>query len=223
MTQGTFAAEDLSRVETGSAMSRVFTMFYSYFNTQANLLGTEFGNVIRESGFKAPGRLFYIYAMGLMIPAVISEAIAQLLRGEAWEDDDDDGYLDNFLSIFFGGQGKFALGFVPFAGPAVQSGINMLNDKWYDDRINVSPAVSMLEAVFRTAILHPYRAFSEDKELNTKGAIRDALTTIGLATGLPLGALGRPAGYLAEVLEGKTEPANAADFIRGLISGRAIR
>jgi hypothetical protein len=222
MTQGTFAAEDLSKFETGSATMRAFTMFYSYFNTQANLLGTAFANVVQESGFKAPGRLFYIYVFGLMIPAVLAEAISQVMRGET-DGDDDEGYLDDFLSIFFGGQVKFLTATVPLLGPAVMSGVNMLNDKWYDDRISVSPAVSMLEAVTRTAFLHPYQALSEDKDVNMQRVVRDVLTTVGLATGLPLGALARPIGYAVGEAEGRFESANELDYVRGLITGRAAQ
>ena len=221
-TQGTFAAEDLSRFETGSATMRAFTMFYSYFNTQANLLGTEFANVVRATGFSAPGRLFYIYIMGVMLPAVIAEAITQAMSGEMWDDDDDDGYLDTFLSIFFGGQGKFATAMVPGVGPAVMAGVNMWNDKWYDDRMSTSPVVSVLESVARTPV-SVYKALSEEHDGSWKRAIKDTLTTVGIATGLPFAALGRPLGYAADVAQGRVEPANTADYIRGLISGRATQ
>jgi hypothetical protein len=166
--------------------------------------------------------LFYIYVFGLMIPAVLAEAISQVMRGET-DGDDDEGYLDDFLSIFFGGQVKFLTATVPLLGPAVMSGVNMLNDKWYDDRISVSPAVSMLEAVTRTAFLHPYQALSEDKDVNMQRVVRDVLTTVGLATGLPLGALARPIGYAVGEAEGRFESANELDYVRGLITGRAAQ
>lgn len=223
MTQGTFAAEDLSKIETGSAGMRMFTMFYSYFNTQANLVGSAFVKQIRETGFSAPGKLFYIYMMGVMVPSVVAEAIAQVLRGEVFDDDDDEWYLKSLLDIFFLGQARFLAAAVPFGGQVVTAAINTANDKWFDDRISTSPAISMLEAAGRTFVQHPYRAISEDKELNVRMATRDLLTTMQLFTGLPFGALARPAGYAAGVLEGRYEPINEADLVRGLITGRAIQ
>jgi hypothetical protein len=219
-TQGSFNAEDLSRFETGTPMFRAFTMFYSYFNLQANLLGTKFAEVLQEKGFSAPGRLFYIYLFGYMIPATLAEGIAQAMSGELWDDDDDDGYLDNFLSVLFTGQFKFATAMVPFVGQALNAGINMWNDKWYDDRISTSPVVTTIESVVRSP-LSVYKAVAEDG--SWKRAIKDTLTAVGIATGLPLGALARPLGYIADVEQGKVEPANAADYVRGLLTGKGTQ
>lgn len=218
LTQGTFAAEDISRFETGSPLMRLFTMFYSYFNMQANLLGTEFSKAMRKNGFTAAGRLFYVYVYGFMIPAVLSEAIVQLMSGEAGKDDDDDGYIDNVLSIFFGGQARTATAFFPAIGPAIQAGINAWNDKWYDDRISSSPAVSMLESAVHTPV-SVYKYLAE--EGSAKRAIKDSLTLIGLLTGLPVAPLGRPLGYMADIAQDKVEPTGPIDYSRGLISGRS--
>ena len=53
-----------------------------------------------------------------------------------------------------------------------------------------------------------------------KKAVKDSLTMIGLLTGVPLGALGRPAGYIIDWEEGDVEPTNVVDIARGVISGR---
>jgi hypothetical protein len=216
-TQGSFAAEDMSRFETGGATFRLFTMFYSYFNLQANLLGGKFAQAMRDGGFSAPGKLFYIYIFGVMIPAALAEAIAQAMSGDLWDDDDDDGYLDNFLSVMFMGQFKFAAATVPFVGQAAQALVNRFNDKPYDDKLSVSPAISILDAFIGTPI-SVYKATFDDG--SWKKAIKDTLTLVGIATGLPLGVLARPLGYAADVQQGRVEPANAADYVRGLISGR---
>ncbi|TXJ25378.1 MAG: hypothetical protein E6Q24_14695 [Chitinophagaceae bacterium] len=219
-TQGTFHAEDVSRFETGSAFKRCFTMFYSYFNMAANLNATEFTKAMRKGGYAVGGRALYIYALGFMIPAVFSEAITQMISGDAFDDDDDDGYLDNILSIFFGGQARMGTALVPIVGPVTQTGINAFNDKWYDDRIGLSPAVSSLDAVARV----PYDAFkvATDQEAALKRPIKDVLTLVGLATGLPLAPLAKPIGYMTDIQQGVIEdPDNPVEFTRGLISGKA--
>jgi hypothetical protein len=219
-TQGTFAAEDISAFETGSAFQRAFTMFYSYFNMQANLLGTEFAREVRERGFSGSPRMFYVYVTGFMIPAVISEALVQAMSGQLGDDDDDDGYLDNILAIFFGGQARTLFGMIPGLGAFATYGLNLMNDKRYDDRMSTSPALSTLEAMGRTVFQYPYQALFTETEISTKMMVKDVLTTIGMATGLPLGWIGKPVGYLVDVKEGKTEPTGPVDFTRGLISGR---
>jgi hypothetical protein len=106
---------------------------------------------------------------------------------------------------------------IPLAGQGINLLVNRFNDKWYDDKVSLSPAVSMLESAASLPYT-TYKAIAEDG--SWKRPIRDTLTLLGIATGLPLGALGRPLGYIADVEQGRIEPANAADFARGLISGR---
>lgn len=51
-TQGSTMPEDISRIEGGNAFVRLFTQFAGYFNMQANLLGTEFANVMQQYGLR---------------------------------------------------------------------------------------------------------------------------------------------------------------------------
>lgn len=218
-TQGSFAPEDISRIEAGSPFLRLFLMFYNYFNMQANLLGTEFANIAtNQLGLrKGAGRALYLYIFGFMIPAFIGDGLIRaLIAGEP--DDDDDGYLDDYIAMFFSTQGRTLTAMVPVAGPVIMTGINYWNDKWYDDRITLSPAVSMIESAAR-APKSVYKAIAD--EGSNKTAIRDTLTAIGLVSGLPVAPLARPLGYLSDVGEGKAkQPENVIDLTRGLISGR---
>jgi len=218
LTQGTFAPEDLSAFEAGTPFTRAFTMFYSYFNMQANLLTTEMQIVAHEMGLrKGAGRAFYVYLMGFMIPAVLSESIIRGLGG--FDPDNDDDYLNEALSVFFGSQLRTALAMVPGVGPITLAGIGAFTKKQYDDRISTSPIVTVLESAVR-APHSIYQAMSE--EGHSKRAVRDVLTLLGLVTGLPLGAFGRPAGYLADVADGVAQPETAGDVARGLLSGKDV-
>lgn len=215
-TQGSFSAEDISRFETGSPFMRAFTMFYTYYNMQANLLGTEFSIALKRSGFSGTGRALYIYTFGFMIPAVISELIVQAMSGNL-TDDEDEGWAD-WLMMFFGGQTRTALAMIPGIGATIQTGINAFNDKWYDDRMSTSPAVAMIESTAHA----PFSVLNAiENDGSQKKAIKDMLTAIGMVTGLPVAPLGRPAGYLADILQGKKdEPDNPIEFGRGLITGK---
>ena len=218
LTQGSHSPEDISRIEANNAFVRMFLMFFNYFNMQANFLGTEFTKVTRELGFskKAAPRLFYIYLMGFAIPALIADAIVQVADGDI--DDDDDGYIDDFLKWFFGAQFRTMAAFLP-GGGSVASTFNALNDKVYDDRITTSPAVSQLEAS-TVGTMKALKNLWEDGEL-TKKNIKDLLTAIGMATGLPVGTAGKPIGYILDVEEGRADPSGPIDYTRGLITGKA--
>jgi hypothetical protein len=217
-TQGSFAPEDMSRIESGTPFMRLFTMFYSYFNMQANLLGTEFVKVMQDGGFRnGVPRLAYVYTMGFMIPAVLAELIVRSM-GSGIDEDDDDEYLDDLMAIFFGSQFRTATAMLPGAGQVVNATVNFANNKRYDDRITASPAITTLESVAKAP---SSIAKAVSGEGSKKVAVRDALNVIGLATGVPVSALGRPIGYGLDWAEGKTRPKNAADAVRGLATGKA--
>ena len=217
-TQGSMNPEDVSRLETGAPFFRLFTMFYSYFNMLANLYGTEFVKVQRDLGLKkGMGRLLYVYVFGFAIPAFLSELIVKAMAGGIDEDDDDE-YLDDLMSMFFGSQYRTATALVPAVGPLVNAAVNRFNDKQYDDRISTSPAISMLESTTSA----PYSVYKAvEGEGSKKRAIRDTLTAVGMLSGVPVAPLGKPLGYLADVSEGKAEPTGPVDFARGLVTGKA--
>lgn len=220
-TQGSFAPEDISRFEAGTPFVRAFSMFYNYFNMQANLLGTEFSNIASNKlGLrKGAGRALYVYTFAFMIPAYIGGAIIRVLVAGGADEDDDDEYQDDLIRMFFGSQFEAATAMVPVAGPLLNTAVNQWNKKWYDDKITVSPAVTAVESSAR-APYSVYKAIVEDG--NEKRAVKDVLYLIGMATGLPAGALGRPLGYLADVHQGKANPEGPLDVARGLISGQDV-
>jgi hypothetical protein len=95
---------------------------------------------------------------------------------------------------------------------------NSFNSKPYDDRMSTAPAVSMLENAAQ-APHSIYKAIAEDGKASR--AIRDTLTLVSLATGIPVAALGKPLGYTADVLQGRVEPTSPVDAVRGALSGAA--
>jgi GNAT superfamily N-acetyltransferase len=215
-TQGSMAPEDISRFEAGSPFVRLFTMFQGYFNMQANLLGTEFAKTAREMGLrKGAGRLFYVYVMGFMITAWMSELIVKAM-GSGIDEDDDEQYLDDLLMSFFTSQFNTATAMFPVAGPAVRTVISAFNDKPYDDRLSLSPVVQSIERSAQAPV-SVYNAIVNDG--SKRKAVRDAMSAVGMLSGIPTGIVQRPLSYLADVDEGKADPTGPVDFTRGLISG----
>ncbi|MEW6706615.1 MAG: hypothetical protein AB1430_17340 [Pseudomonadota bacterium] len=205
MTQSSFAPEDAAKVEHAGAFTRLFLMFYSYFGGQANLLATEAQNARGN-----PGRLALVYLLGFAIPAFVADVISKGLRGDL-DDEDDEPLADKLLAYWFGSQARYALAMAPVVGQVGNAAIGQLTPERFDDRIGASPAYSAAEATVR-APFTIYRAIEEDG--NPKAAVRDGLTAAALLTGLPVGPLVRPLGYLADDELGDDVT------LRGLITGK---
>lgn len=214
-TQGTMHAEDVSRIETGPAFVRMFTQFASYFNMQANILGTEFAKISQEVGLrKGAGRAFYVLLFGFLVPAWAAEAIVQGMRGGTGDDDDE--YLDEWLAFIFGAPLRNATAMVPVVGALATRASAGFTPQQYDDRMATAPAISALESAVNTPS-SVYKAMFEDGRVSR--AVKDSLTLITMITGVPVTAAGRPLGYMADIAEGRTEPTGPIDAARGLVTG----
>lgn len=218
-TQGSTLPEDVSRIETGPAYARVFTQFMGYFNMLANTNATALQQIARETGLrKGAGRALYVLLIGLMSSLWVAEAIAIAMRGGP-DDEDDDGYLDDWIASVFGfGTIKGILAGIPVVGQVAQSAVNRFNDQPADDKVSLSPSVSVLESA-AGAPASVYKAIVDDA--SAQKAVRDVAALVTVTTGLPAMGLARPVGYLAGVADERIEPTSELDFVRGLITGTA--
>lgn len=218
-TQGASGPADLSTFEAGHPFFQLFTQFYGYFNTMAQFLQ---GRLVKTlaSDMRLPkkyARAFYIVAIGFYAQAVAAELVTLAFKGGPDDDDKDGELIDDWLmQLFIYAPAKFLTSSIPFLGATVQAAANAWNDKPYDDRLSMSPAVSAVESGVR-APLDGYKAIFESGRPSK--AIRSSANMIGLLTGLPTGALARPLSYLADVEGGYTQPTSIADAIRGTITG----
>ncbi len=220
MTQGTVNPEDVSRFETGTQTERLFKQFVGYFNMLANLNGFEIQKIARETGLKkGAGKAFYVYMMGIMIPAVLSEVIVRAMSGKGFDEDDDDSYLDDAMSAFFGSQFKTIGATVPYGGQLAVSAYNRFNNQRYDDRLSLSPVISVLEGTAGIPF-ELYKNIAQDVD-NEKRITKDVLTLIGLMSSLPAGPIGKPVGYMMDISSGKAQPSGPIDFTRGMVTGKS--
>lgn len=216
-TQSSAAPEDVSAIEASSEWAKPFLMFYSYFNVLSNNIITESNTIVRDMGWKGSPRLFYMYLMVVAVPAILGDLMVKALRDDLPDDDDEDGeVMDDYLAYLAGSQGRFLASMVPFAGQVFNAAMNAANDKPYDDRITSTPVVGGLETVLRFASSTGGDGHSDNSQM-----VRDGLTAIGFITGLPLGQLGKPLGYIANVAEGDEQIDTPIDAVRGLVGGPA--
>lgn len=213
-TQGSLNPEDISRYESGPALLRMFSQFASYFNMQGNILLTE-SMLAGES--KNYTRLAWVILMGFAVPALVADAIKRGLTG-GFDDEEEDGYLDEVLDWITGSLFRGGTALIPLVGPSVLAFANTWNDKPYDDKLALSPGVSMVDVALRTpAEVYEVLQGEGDKSKTVK----DVFTMLGMATGLPFGPLGRPIGYALDVEEGDVTPVDTTDAVRGAITGTA--
>lgn len=219
-TQSSIRAFDISRAEANPLL-RVFQMFMGFFNNLANLNVSEFRNVYYgDLGLKEKfGRGFYVYLMGFAMLAIGSELVRKGLSGGDLDEDDDGDYIDDAAEILVGSQVRLLTGMVPVVGPAVQAGINKGNDKYFDDRVSASPAITAISGVVGTPVQITKKAI-DGKQIKTRD-IKDAMTATGVMLGLPIGPAGKPVGYLLDVERGEARPSGPIDFARGLVTGKA--
>ncbi len=216
LSQSDMNPESVSLFETGTAFTRLFTMFYSYFNGQANLIGTQMSIIMRTQGWAGSPRMFYIYLMGVAVPAIIGEAIVQAARGELG-DEDDDGYADDLLSLMLGSQARYIAGALPGVGQIGTAAFNRFNDQQYDDRISTSPVLSVTERAIGAPATISDAVFNGGDVSRATG---DGLTLLGLILGVPTGWLVKTSGYAIDVAEGDANPAGPVDLLQGAVSGR---
>lgn len=216
-TQGSMSAEDVAAFEVGSPFYKTFVQFTGYFNMLANLNTDEYVKVLRDLGWRGnKGKLVSIYMLGFLAPTLVADAIARSL-GAGW-DNDDDGYLDDVADWFFGSQVRAGAAMVPFGSAAYTALSAGFTKQTYDDRITSSPSVGSLEASTVGVGKAIVNIASDDKELEGRN-VRDVLTLITNATGVPVSVLGRPIGYQVDVARGKIDPTDPIDYMRGLITG----
>ena len=224
LTQDSLQAEDLAAFQVGSPFYKTMVQFGGYFNMIANLNATQYKKLFNDLGFrpggKGTGQLFMTYLLGFGLPAFIADLIVRATGGDL-EDEDEDGYLDDIASWFFGSQFRAAAALVPFGNIAIVP-LNTLNDLPYDDRMTTSPSMSTFEASTVGTARFLINAIDPDKEITGKN-VKDILSLLTLATGIPFTLLGRPISVQYDIERGVIDPENTPDHIRALITGKASR
>lgn len=204
-TQGSGNAEDVAAYEMSTPFIRIWYQFGGYINNVLNQIQAE------QSAKDKAG----VIVRALLIPALGTALIAKTLRKD-WDDEDEDGYLDEVVGATLAESAKGVLGMIPAFGPAL-SGIAFPRQE-SSDRLSIPPAMSMLEKLVG-AVKDLPAVFDGEREL--KGSeVRDIWTLIAVAT-LPIFApIGSAAGYQRDVDLGRKTPSGAADYVRGIVTGR---
>lgn len=213
-TQGSSAPEDISAYEAGTAFTRLFTMYQSWFNMRSNLLASEAVRIRRETGLpNKKARYLHLATMGFLMPALVGMAIKKALKNEPL-DKDNDGYLDDLMRFFFGAVYQEGKAMVPIGGPLVDLLEKKADKNPMNDHVNVSPAFAAVEQLADAVLTD-----TEDIKKRPGKAVEDALMLFNVITGIPTAAVSQEAGYVTDVLTGNKKPSGAFDAVRGALTG----
>lgn len=236
-TMSDFSPENVANVETGNALYRSFLVFYNYFNMQFNLLNERFHadsmekKLIKRYGMYARDALLVV-----TIPSVVAKLIEAVVFGDPDTGDDDEFGMDDMLRMLASESFKNAVAMAPIAGQFINTaGASLAKDQkggavsdvarfiWgtdpYVGRIMAAPAYGLIEGSGK-AIQQTVEILN-DEEVNARSYTRNMLDLLSVVTGLPLGFLKKPLGYMAGVEAGDIQPADAGEFVQGVLSGKA--
>ena len=220
-TQAAMDASDVAAMEVGNPLWRVATKFITYFNAMYNLNLTAFGVEKEVHGFSRPHKLMYLYAVGIMLPAVIAEAMSMAARGD-FDDLEDDEPLElaaKLANLLVFSQLKFIAGAVPGGSAVIGMLQGATTSQTWDDKLSVSPVIGPVEQV-GAGVSAIIQSTVEGEVQKPDKIARGALTGIALYAGIPANWLTKPLTYGIKVQEGKAAPENALDILQGVLTGR---
>lgn len=219
---GAGAPSDVSKIEASHPLMKAILPFYGYFNSQMNLISTEFGNIMREHGWAGSPKMFFAYLSLIAAPAIIGDVIAKGLRGglpgEDDEDDDEGAVLDDWMAFATESQVRYLAAGVPLLSPVANTLLSITGISSAPQMSReISPALSGGVTLKRTA--EKLKKMWDGDEVNDARLLRDMMTSLGLVTGVPLGQVAKPLSYAVDVGEGNTNPEDGVDILRGVLTG----
>lgn len=187
--QGSGQIKDLAGIQRGGAGMKLFTTFYSFFNTTFNLTAEAAG----RTDFRKPGQVALFTAdMALLysIPALLSTLLKAALMGD-WDDE------EKLIKKIIGDQISFALGTVVGlreAGAGVQAALGVGEGFGYTGPASVRFFADL------------YNLGKQINQGELDEAFWKALDNIGgVLFHYPSGQLNRTATGIVALIEGRTE------------------
>lgn len=192
-TQGSGLISDLAAIERGGPVMKLFTVFYSYMNTVYNM------TAVQTMTARSKGKLAADYAMLLVVPVVLGQAIKNLIQPDAGDDELDPEALARKLAAE---ELSFLMGTMVIArefGGAAQlltgaEGVRM----GYGGPAGLRAVGEVYGLATQAGQLDFDRAFR-----------RSAINTLGAFTGLPSAQVNRTIDGIEAVIEGEVEGVGA--------------
>lgn len=222
-TQSPMRASDVSAIEASTPLARLFLKFYNYFNNMGNLLTTQISisqNRQDLNWLGRQGRSFYAYLMIAALPSIVAEAMSMWARGDLDELEEDE--VDEVMfQLLVGSQIKTVAAMVPYAGQVAGTVYGTaVTDAPYDDRLSMPAGVGMVGTNVTGITQLLMAAADPNTDVDTRRAIRTAMDSIAILTGLPTNWASKGLQYAAQVHSGEAQPQGLTDYVQGALTGR---
>jgi len=220
--------EDQAQYLKQGPFIRLMVQYSGYFNWLANVNVTDFGNLIRELGWKTPlsMRFYQQLILGYVAPLFLADALMSAVAGRFYDDDEDEDLASAIGENVLASVGRGTASMFPGVGQVAMALYGLSTEDPNDERVTNAPAIGYIMRAGRGAIAVAREAgelvgvTSIEKEV-TGREVRDIFGLLSLLTGgLPTGFLGKPAQFLTDVNAGRYEEPDALVWTGGLMSGK---
>lgn len=223
--QGAGRPAQLAAIQRSGEMSRIVTLFYTFFGTVLNYQW-EMTQDIRGGNYrKAAVSAGWVMVVAPLVSALIGDAI----RGDLPDDDDDD---DTWLAwamrkVFFG-----MFSGIPIVRDFANQAERKASGKYAPDpvtpwqRIGTAVAGGGKDAFAAISQTGSYRVLQsnatflpEPTEVSDKW-LKHGIEAVGFATGTGTGQVASTAQFVSDVNRGEANPDGAGDWMEGITTGR---
>jgi len=203
--------EDLSAFESGGSLARALFPFKSWFINWLNNAATQNRLDMKQEDRSRAAAVASTYIYMLMLPAMMAQAATELARGDDF-DDEDDGFGDDLIELFFRSQVDQVTGGMPVVGDFTRLAINnWLDDEYWNNRYPVAPWMRALERLVRTPL-----KFGEEPA----GTTLDMAAQMASIMGVPASGAFRRLSLIGDEIAGELESESTYDFFRGAVTGQ---
>lgn len=195
-SQGSGMVKDLAKIERGGQLQKLFTVFYSYMNTQFNLA------VTMGMTETSKGKLTAKYAMLLLAPVILSYALKKALVPGA---DDDEWDWEKISRELAAEQIQYLLGMMVYLRELGFAGKVLTGAE--------GPARSYEGPAGLRMLVDASRFMTQASQMEFDTAFRkSAINLLGDFTGLPSAQINKTITGLEALIEGETESPAAVVF-----------
>jgi hypothetical protein len=137
--------------------------------------------------------------------------------------DDDEEELDTLMfDLLFMSQAKMATAMVPVLGLPVTAGLGLMTDQTYDDKMSLSPVISIAEG-YGMNFLKSFSARATGEIDTDEEEVREVkayLKMLGLVLKLPTNWFAKGVEYQMKTDRGMVAGRDTSDIISGYLFGR---
>lgn len=178
-TQGSGRDVDLPKIMSGHGgygqLKRLFTMFYSYFNSQLQML-VRAGAIAKRDASSNPGLAVGRFTLQFVMIAVLPAILTEMMMGNGGDDEDDDKLAKRYARALV----MYGAGMFPVVREISSYTWSVFDTDTYNFGYKISPVQSAVEGVVKGVQSLADIAGGEGDIVDTKNAIMGTSFALGL-------------------------------------------